>query len=202
MKSFYERYWEKVDRLNDYSYKAALIKKLVPKELNLEVLDFGCGKGIFIKDILSINPSLKITGVDISNLAVSYARKKIPKQKFYVITEGEKLPFEDKSFDFIFALDVFLHIYDTELIFNELSRVLKPKGRLLITVPYYGFLKNIVIALIGFDEVYNPRNGSIRFYTKKNLINEINSAGLIPITFGYFGRFYPFSNGMYAVVQK
>lgn len=175
---------------------------MIPKEMNLEVLDFGCGKAPFTEDILSINPSLIITGVDVSKIAIAYARKKFPKQKFYLITEGKKLPFKDKSFDFIFALDVFLHIYDTEFIFKELSRVLKPKGRLLITVPFYGLLKNIVIALIGFDEVFNPRNGSIRFYTKNTLMNEIKDVGLIPIKFGYFGRFYPFSNGMYIIAEN
>lgn len=202
MKSFYERYWEKTDSLNDYSYKVKLIKKLVPKESNLEVLDFGCGKGIFISDLLSVNPSLKVTGVDISKTAISYAKKKLPEIKLFVIAEGKKLPFKDNSFDFIIALDVLLHVYDTELIFSELYRLLKPKGRLLITVPYYGLLKNIVIALIGFDEVFNPRNGSIRFYTKNTLLHEITDVGLIPIKFGYFGRFYPFSNGMYCLAKK
>lgn len=202
MKSFYERYWGKTDSLNDYSYKVKLVKNLVPKESNLEVLDFGCGKGVFVKDLLSINSSLKVTGVDISKTAISYARKKMPKTKFYLITEGEKLPFKDKSFDFIFVLDVLLHVYDTELVFNELFRVLKPKGKLLITVPYYGFWKNIVIALIGFDEVYNPRHGSIRFYTKNTLINEVKAVGLSPIKFGYFGRFYPFSKGMYCISKR
>ncbi len=202
MKSFYERYWEKTDSLNDYSYKVKLIKKLVPKESNLEVLDFGCGKGAFIKDILSINPSLKITGADISQTAITAARKKFPKQKFYYLTSGGKLPFKDNSFDFILALDVFLHIYDTELIFNEITRILKPGGKLLITVPYYGLIKNIIIALIGFDEVYNPRNGSIRFYTKNTLLHEITDVGLKSLKFGYFGRFYPLSKGMYAVAQK
>ena len=202
MKSFYERYWENTDALNDYTYKLKLIKKLVPEEDNLEVLDFGCGKGAFIKDILSINPTLKITGADISQTAITAARKKLPKQKFYILTEGGKLPFKDKSFDFILALDVFLHIYDTELIFKEITRVLKHGGRLLITVPYYGLLKNIVIALIGFDEVYNPRNGEIRFYTKNTLLNEIKAIGLTPIKFGYFSRFYPFSKAMYCVSKK
>ena len=202
MKSFYERYWENTDALNDYSYKLKLIKKLVPVELNLEVLDFGCGKGAFIKDILSLNPTLKITGADISQTAISAARKKLSGQKFYLLGEGKKLPFKDNSFDFILALDVFLHIYDTELIFNEITRVLKPGGKILITLPFYGLLKNIIIALIGFEEVYNPRNGEIRFYTKNTLLKEIKAVGLKPLLFGYFGRFYPLSRAMYCISKK
>lgn len=202
MKNYYERYWEKMNVPRDYVYKVALIRKLVPKEKNLKVLDFGCGKAIFTADLLRVNPSLQITGVDVSKIAIVSARRKMPKQKFHAIVDGEKLPFEDSSFDFIMALDVLLCVYDTEFIFKELSRVLKPKGKLLITLPYYGLLKNIIVAFIGFDKVYNPRGPAIRFYTKKSLANEIGAVNLQLLTFGYFGRFFPVPRGMYAICRK
>ena len=202
MKDFDERYWKKKEILGDYGYKVKLIKKLVPLEEGLEILDFGCGKGNITLDMLSVNPSLSITGVDVSKIAIASARKKMPKHKFYTIADGKKLPFKDNSFDFITALDILMCVYDTELIFKELSRVLKPKGKLLITEPYYGLLKNIVIALIGFERVFNPRGATIRFYTKKSLMNEIKAVGLSPVTFGYYGRFYPFSRGMYCISRK
>lgn len=199
---YWEKYWEKKDSPKDYSYKADLVKRLVPLEKKLRVLDFGCGKGIITQDMLSINSSLKITGVDVSKIAIESARKRMPQQKFYIIGDDERLPFKNNSFDFITALDVLLFVQDTELIFKELSRILKPQGKLLITLPYYGILKNIVIAFLGFDQVYNPRGACIRYYTKKSLINEIKAVGLTPIKFGYFGRFYPFSNGMYCISRK
>lgn len=202
MKSFYERYWEKKETPKDYSYKADLIKKLVPLEKNLRVLDFGCGKGIIIRDMLVINPSLKITGIDVSKTAIAAAKKRMPEHKFYTIQEGQKLPFKNNSFDFITAFDVLLCVYDTELIFKELSRVLKPKGMLVITEPYYSLLKNIIIAFVGYEQVFNPRGPAIRFYTKKSLMREIRAVGLSPLTFGYFGRFYPFPRGMYVICKK
>lgn len=202
MKDYYDGYWEKKIIPKDHNYKVSLIKKFVPRGFNLNVLDFGCGKEIITQDILAINTSLKITGVDVSKIAIAYARKKMPGQKFYTIAEGKKLPFKDKTFDFIFALDVMLCVYDTELIFKELSRVLKPRGRLLIALRYYGLLKNIPIALIGYEKVYNPRDAAIRFYTKKSLMNEIKEVGVYPLAFGYFGRFYTFSRGMHALCTK
>lgn len=202
IKDYYERFWKKTEIPKDYKYKASLIKKLVPKQPNLNVLDFGCGNGIVIQDMLKINPSLKVIGVDNSQIAIASARKKISGQKFYIVEDGKRLPFKDNSFDFIFVLDVLQYISNTEFIFKELSRVLKSEGRLLITLPYYGILKNIVISLIGFEIVYNPRNPEIRFYTPNSLMKEIKAVGLSPIKLGYFGRLYPFSNGMYCISQK
>lgn len=202
MKSFYERYWEKKETPKDYAYKADLIKKLVPLEKNLRVLDFGCGKGIIMHDMLATNPSLKISGVDVSKTAIASAKKRLPKNKLFTIKEGQKLPFKNNSFDFITALDVLLCVYDTELIFKELSRVLKPKGMLVITEPCYSLLKNIIISLVGYEQVFNPRGPAIRFYTKKSLMREIKAIGLSPLIFGYFGRFYPFPRGMYVIAKK
>ncbi len=202
MKYFYDRFWEKTKILGDYHYKAAFIKKLVPQEKNLRLLDFGCGNGLITQDFLEINPTLKITGVDVSKVAIAMAKKRMPEQKFYTIAEDKELPFKNNSFDVVSAVDVLLCIYDTEFIFKELSRVLSPSGRLLITLPYYGLLKNLVISLFAFDIVFNPRFSSIRFYTKKTLIHEIRAVGLYPIEFGYFGRFYPFSKVMYCISKK
>jgi len=112
------------------------------------------------------------------------------------------MPFKSNTFDFIIVLDVMEHVYDTELVFAELSRVLKPRGRMLITVPFYGLIKNIIISLIAFDFVYNPRSPHIRFYSKKNLLKEIHLANLTSLKFGYFGRFFPISKGMYCLCRK
>lgn len=202
MQYFHDRYWKKKKSpTEDYVYKVNLVKRLVLLKKNLRVLDFGCGKGDITKAIASVNPSLQITGVDVSEVAVQTARK-TSSGKFYTIKEGEKLPFKNNSFDFVTAFDVLVCVYDTELIFKELSRVLKPKGVLVITEPCYSLLKNIIIAFVGFEQVFNPRGPVIRFYTKKSLIREIRAVGLSPLTFGYFGRFYPFPRGMYVICKK
>lgn len=202
MSKFYEKYWKDKEVLEDFHYKWPRIKQFIPKEKNISLLDFGCGKGNILKEILKINPNLKVTGVDVSKQAIEHIKKRIPKNKFLTISEGEKLPFPINSFDFLTALDVLEHVYDTELIFSELARTLKPGGKILITVPYYGLIKNLIIALFAFEFVYNPRSPHIRFYTKRTLLHEIKSAGLTPIKFGYFGRFYPLSKGMFCLCEK
>lgn len=199
MSKFYEDYWKNKEILEDFSYKWSAIKKFIPEEKGIKILDFGCGKGRILKEIIKINPGARITGIDVSKTALSYARKGFKTCTFIKIEEGKKLPFKTSTFDFIVALDVLEHIYDTRLAFSELTRVLKPKGKILITVPYYGLIKNIIIAFFAFEFVYTPRTPHIRFYTKRSLIKEMESVGLVKEQFGYYGRFFPISNGMFCL---
>ena len=50
--------------------------------------------------------------------------------------EITKLPYRDNSFDFLTALDVLEHIKDDEFVISEISRVVKKKGIVVITVPH------------------------------------------------------------------
>jgi SAM-dependent methyltransferase len=53
----------------------------------------------------------------------------------------EELTFEDNTFDIFITQDVFEHVYHPEKAFKEISRVLKPNGAHIFTVPYYPDLK-------------------------------------------------------------
>ena len=50
---------------------------------------------------------------------------------------GEDLPYPDNSFDFIVSYDVFEHVRDLRIVMGEVSRVLKPGGRLLAVFPQF-----------------------------------------------------------------
>ena len=202
MKHYYERYWQDLETLSDFSYKWPIIKKLIPVDKGIKILDFGCGKGIISSEISKINPSAIITGIDVSKKALKSARQKVPNHSFIYVNEGKNLPFKENCFDFIIASDVLEHIYDTELAFNELYRVLKHNGKILITVPYYGFIKNIIIALFFFDYIYEPTTPHIRFFTKKTLLKSLERVNLQLVKFGHYGKFYPVSSGMFVLAKK
>lgn len=200
-KSYYERYWKNQEVLSDFSYKWPKVKKLIPKG-HVKLLDFGCGKGTILGEMLKVNPKLDMVGADVSEEALNFAKKKYPKQTFVKITEGQKLPFKSNTFDFITALDVLEHIYDTDRAFEELARVLKPNGKILISVPYNGLLKNLAISLFFFDYIFDPATPHIRFYTKNTMTKYLTKYGLTPTYWNYHGKFYPFASGMHTVAQK
>ena len=53
-----------------------------------------------------------------------------------VLSDGHKLPFEDNSFDGCFCNTVLEHVRDPEQIVKEINRVLKPGGKVIISIPF------------------------------------------------------------------
>jgi len=51
--------------------------------------------------------------------------------------EGQRLPFEDSTFDFIWSHQFFEHISDTRTLIQECYRILKPDGKMEIHTPHY-----------------------------------------------------------------
>lgn len=201
-KAYYENYWKHEDQLEDFPYKWPVIQKLIPENNKLRFLDFGCGKAAILQKISIIRPNFKIFGIDISDKALSIARLKLPHGVFKLIPETQKIPFPNDYFDFILATDVLEHIYDTQTAFKELARVLKKNGKICITVPYNGKLKIILATIVAFDQYFHPYSAHIRWFSKSSLIWCLKQQNLKPLNFGYFGRFFPLSRGMYVVAGK
>lgn len=201
-KSFYERYWKHQDVLDDFQYKWPTIKKLLPPNSNIKLLDFGCGTGKVLSEVVNLRSDFQIFGVDVATKALQVAKKRISTGDFRLIRENQKIPFPTNTFDLILALDVLEHIYDTGTAFTELARVLKPKGILIITVPYNGKLKLLLATLVAFDRYFDPYSPHIRFFKESTIRRCLTDAELIPKKFGYFGRFFPLSNGMYVIATK
>jgi SAM-dependent methyltransferase len=68
------------------------------------------------------------------------------------------------------------HVADTAHLLLEVRRVLRPGGRLLVTVPYHGRLKAVLIALARFDAHFDPLGEHLRFYTRTSLASTLRHA--------------------------
>lgn len=99
---------------------------------NKKTLDLGCGEGTRLS-LLSKNG----TGVDISRKAISLAKKKYPKLTF-TVGNLEKLKFKDNSFDLVYSAYVFEHLSNPVKVINEVKRILKMGGNLVVICPNYG----------------------------------------------------------------
>ena len=100
------------------------------------LLDGGCGTGWFTQK--AIERGANVTSVDISEKLVHVTREKNP-GTHPVCGTILALPFEDNTFDYVISCDVIEHTPDPYNATRELIRVLKPKGKLVITVPNKAF---------------------------------------------------------------
>lgn len=101
------------------------------------ILDFGCGAGIdLIFASKLVGGQGKVVGMDIVPEMLERAKKNIDmmdlKNISLVLSEGEKLIFEDAAFDTIISNSVFNLVPNKEFLFKELYRVLKPNGKLMV----------------------------------------------------------------------
>lgn len=97
-------------------------------------LDFGAYDGDTLKGLAETGVISEGVGVDVNREVLENA--KVPDNvTLTLIEKSSELPFEDNSFDSCSILDVVEHIHDQESVLKELNRVLKPEGRLIVTVP-------------------------------------------------------------------
>lgn len=97
------------------------------------VLDFGCGCGRVTRWWGDFAGS--VAGSDVSGPAVEWCRANLPFARFETNALAPPLAFDDESFDLVYALSVFTHLTaELQLAWrDELRRVLRPGGRLLVT---------------------------------------------------------------------
>jgi SAM-dependent methyltransferase len=100
------------------------------------VLDFGCGSGRMIRWLFPMAHASEVWGVDLSTEHVFWCQQNLqPPFRFAVTTIVPHLPFEGGYFDLVYAGSVFTHIDDlTTSWLLELRRILKPGGRLYVTI--------------------------------------------------------------------
>lgn len=96
-------------------------------ELNGKLLDFGCGNKPY-KDLFDVSEYI---GIDIENEAHDHSQE--PVDVFY---DGKRIPFENGHFDNVFSSEVFEHVFNLDEMIEEISRVLRKDGKLLITLPF------------------------------------------------------------------
>lgn len=104
------------------------------------LLDVGCNVGEWLADCARRFPSARLAGVDLSEAALGMARERLPRLELCV-AGAEQLPFPDQSFQYVTCMEVLEHLpaVHRAMTLREIRRVLRPGGRLILTVPHAGW---------------------------------------------------------------
>ena len=115
------------------------IKKQLPQDKNLRILDVGCGAGFF--SVLLAKEGYQVTGVDLTPDMVENARTLAAEEKTdceFLVMDAENLRFADESFDVVISRNLTWTLPDVKSAYREWVRVLKKGGILLNFDANYG----------------------------------------------------------------
>ncbi len=139
------------------------------------ILDIGCGTGNALLTLAGRRPT-RLAGIDISPRAIAVAGGKLAGLGVDLRAQDAEagLPWPDRTFDVVTMTATIHHFPDPERVVWEVSRVLKPGGRLIIAEPYFFFpvrlLQNLLL------HVY-PLNGDLHFFSPRGLRRLIERCG-------------------------
>jgi cyclopropane fatty-acyl-phospholipid synthase-like methyltransferase len=162
-----------------------------PLRAGMRVLDAGCGNGAMCGEFLALGCT--VVGVDLSQSGVGIAREAHPQGRFEEAHVDETLlgRLREPSFDVVVSTEVVEHLYDPRTYARGCLAALKPGGRLVMTTPYHGYLKNLAIAVLGrWDSHANPLwdGGHIKLWSKATLGQLLGEAGFVNLRFRGAGR--------------
>lgn len=164
-----ESYWWYKSRRN-------LIKELLPKRKSLKILDIGCGTGKLMEEL---QPYGQIYGLDASPKAVDFCHRRHLHRVYQATFPKIHRSINQHRFDVIICLDVLEHIRDDRLALQTINRLLRPRGRLIITVPAYPWLFSY----------WDKLSGHHRRYSASQLLSLLDQAHLKIIKLSYLYSF-------------
>jgi methionine biosynthesis protein MetW len=182
---YYDRYWT-AEGFDPHTRLFPGLARLLEANVDATTacLDVGCGDGGTSGTWIARHAAGYV-GVDISKSGVETARARGLDAR--EISDATDLPFEDASFDLVTCTEVLEHLFEPQNAVSEMVRVLRPGGRILVTVPNAAHWRNRVdLAMLGRwngrgDHLSGTepwRDPHIRFFTMRSLRAMLEMAGL------------------------
>jgi SAM-dependent methyltransferase len=178
VKDYYEELWRRLPEqleLPDFERRRRFL--LAQAGPGMRALDLGSGAGQFTAELA--RAGAEVVGAEVAQAAVDRARSAYPELDFRLVPIDGELPFEDNSFDLVWASEVIEHVADTGLWLSEVRRVLAPGGRLVLTTPAHGRLR---LFLGGIERYSEPLGDHLHLYNRASLRALLGEFGFDPVT--------------------
>jgi 2-polyprenyl-3-methyl-5-hydroxy-6-metoxy-1,4-benzoquinol methylase len=193
MSNYKDYGYQTEDNACAHSYLIGTLLPLLDKSRNKTILDVGCGNGSMAS--FFILKGFNVYGTDASPSGIGIAKQRHPDRFFIQDLSSDDLPPELQhiAFDTIISTEVIEHLYDPKRYLKFCKQVLLKNGggELIISTPYHGYLKNLVLALTNkFDTHFTTLwdGGHIKFWSRKTLIKILEEYGFKILDFKGSGR--------------
>lgn len=165
----------------------------ISPDIPLRILDAGCGDGINLLGLSNMvhaqGWNAQLFGVDYNPLRLERASK-LPSVKEVHQSPLNTLPYVDGSFDAVLCNQVLEHIPQDKEVLQELKRVIRPGGMLILGVPNEGctlaWLRNHVM-----QRSILQTTDHVNFYTEKTVSKLLTDSGFCILNINKAGFFLP-----------
>jgi len=167
------------------------------------VFDLGCGNGS-VAAYLS-ERGYHVTGVDPSEEGIWNAKQAYPELRLEQGSADDDLASRFGTFPVVISLEVVEHVYAPRDYARCLFDLVALGGVAVLSTPYHGYLKNLVLALTGkMDQHFTALwdHGHIKFWSMQTLRTLLFEAGFCDVYFRRVGRIPAIAKSMIAVASK
>ena len=175
---FDNKFFDDIDeRISDNYFSPIMDYAIGQIQVN-NVCDVGCGNGFFTGNIKKSFNCKSLIGIDSNKYALNQASELDFDELFQIGDfNSDRLPIDSNSMDLVICKDVLEHLINPIFLVNEINRILKPGGYLLLSVPNHFplwgrikfLLNNNIDTFHYFPDSDRYEFPHIRFYTLSSI---------------------------------
>ncbi len=167
------------------------------------IFEVGCGNGAAAQKLAELG--YDVTGIDPSEGGIAIAQRDMPKAKLAVGSAYDDLASTYGTYPLVVSLEVVEHLFWPRKFATTVYDLLEPGGLAIISTPYHGYLKNLMLAVFDkFDSHWTPLwdGGHIKFWSERTLRTLLVETGFTEVRFLRAGRVPPLAKSMIALARK
>lgn len=196
-------HYEDGNHNSSHSYLLPAVSKILEDIRPERMFDLGCGNGSVAR--FYSDAGWSVTGVDPSEKGIAQAQASYPDLDLHHGSAYDDLASRFGTFPVVLSLEVVEHLYAPRCFARTAFELLEPGGTLVLSTPYHGYLKNVVLALTGKMDAHFTAlwdHGHIKFWSERTLAALLREGGFSNICFRRVGRIPPIAKSMIAIARK
>lgn len=199
--------WENAELNSSHDYLLPALKEILAGETlprdRKRLFELGCGNGSVASELVRLGWG--VTGVDPSEQGIAQANARFPAIPLRLGSAYDDLAGQYGTFPVVVSMEVVEHVYAPRKYAATLYSLLEKGGVAIVSTPYHGFLKNLVLAASGKMDAHFTAlwdHGHIKFWSEKTLRALLEEAGFRDIQFRRVGRIPALAKSMIAIARK